>query len=78
VGRIGRQIFPSGIGIVVCVFLCLSSWNWKKICPIGIVVFVFLCLLGIGRKICPIGIVSCVIPRQIYPIGIGIVSCLLV
>jgi hypothetical protein len=57
VGRIGRKICPSGIGIVVCVLLCL---------------------LGIGRQICPIGIVSCVTPRKNYPIGIGIVSCLIV
>jgi hypothetical protein len=41
VGRIGRQICPSGIGIVVC--LCLLGIG-RQICPIGIVVFVFLCL----------------------------------
>jgi len=57
VGKIGRQICQSGIGIVICIFLCLIGIGIKKF-PIGIVVFVFLCLFMIGRKICPIGIVG--------------------
>jgi hypothetical protein len=61
----------------------LSKWNWN--CWLCLPVFLELedkffqlellvmssCV--IPRQISPIGIVSCVIPRQIYPIGI--VSC---
>jgi hypothetical protein len=74
---IGRQICPSAIGIVVCIFLCLLGIG-RQICrsAIGIVVCIFLFLLGLGRQICPsaIGIVVCIflcllgIGRQIFQV----------